>query len=386
MNENEMDENEEILQEMMDLTSKTMSHIELKEHYRVIKELGSGSYGHVLLAEHRARGKSMALKLMKKKTTKKGNFLMEYCVSLCLASHPNIIGTFAIAFETNKYFTFAQELATAGDLYSILAPGVGLPETMVKRCAMQLAEALDFMHSKALVHRDVKLDNILLFDKDCHFIKLGDFGLTRLEGFLISPMSGTLPYSSPEVCALEESETLELDSSLDVWAFGVLLFCISTGYFPWDTALCKDRQYEEFALWQSNRDYLDIPSHWKQFTHEALDMFQKLLTINPDKRSPAIEIQKYLKVPWKISSVKDNTNMLDNSKFLEKGVDNFNFLQGKVSTESTSTKNSSMLSEECCSVNTCAAGGSWTVQRPSLDDLADEMDNISLTDNKQAFY
>ncbi|KAG9482641.1 hypothetical protein GDO78_011348 [Eleutherodactylus coqui] len=254
----------------------------------------------------------MALKLMKKKSTRKENFLMEYCVSLCLGSHPNVIKTLPVAFETSRYFAFAMELATSGDLHSIIVPQVGIPEIMVKRCAMQLAEALDFMHSKALVHRDVKLDNILLFDEDCHYIKLADFGLTRLEGFNISPLRGTVPYSPPELCTLEENDTLELDSSLDVWSFGVLLFCISTGYFPWDTALCKDKLYEQFVLWQTTGNYQKIPSPWRQFTWRALDMFQKLLAVNAMKRCPAIEVQKYLSDPWKMNSVNDNSNLQDN--------------------------------------------------------------------------
>ncbi|XP_063798721.1 serine/threonine-protein kinase SBK1-like isoform X2 [Pseudophryne corroboree] len=326
-----MDENEEILQKMMTLTSKTMPSIKLKEKYRIIKDLGAGTYGRVLLVEQKIKGNIIALKLMRKSSTKKENFLMEYCVSLCLSSHPNIIKTFPVVFETIKYFSFAQELATAGDLYSITVPDVGIPETMVKRCAMQLAEALDYMHSKALVHRDVKLDNILLFDKDCHYIKLADFGLTRLEGFLVSPMKGLVPYSPPELCSLEDNETLELDSSLDVWAFGILLFCISTGAFPWDGALCKDTQYEEFSIWQTTGDYQNIPSQWKQFTWQALDMFQKLLTINADRRRPAIEVQKYLSVPWKVNSVKDNTNIQDNANEIEQSVDNMKFLKDTVS-------------------------------------------------------
>ncbi|KAM3922266.1 serine/threonine-protein kinase SBK1-like [Leptodactylus fuscus] len=310
----EMDENEneEILKGMMNLMSRRMAHIKLKDRYNIIKRLGSGTYGSVLLVEHKLQGNVMALKLMKKKSTKKENFLMEYCVSLCLASHPNIIKTLAVAFETDRYFLFAQELATAGDLHSIIVPQVGLPEIMVKRCALQLSEALDFMHSKALVHRDVKLDNVLLFDRDCHYIKLADFGLTRLEGFHVSPLKGTIPYSPPEICALEENDTLELDSSLDVWGLGILLFCISTGYFPWDTALCKDKQYEKFVLWQSTGNYQKIPSQWKQFTWRALDMFQKLLAINAMTRSPAIEVQKYLSDPWKMNSVNDNSNLQDN--------------------------------------------------------------------------
>ncbi|KAM8927304.1 LOW QUALITY PROTEIN: serine/threonine-protein kinase SBK1-like [Pelodytes ibericus] len=329
MNMNEMDENEQILQEMMDLTSKNMQLTKLNENYRIIRDLGHGSYGHVVLAEHKRTGKPMALKLMKKTSTRKESFLMEYCVSLCLSSHPNIIGTYALAFETSKYFIFTQELAAAGDLYSILEPKVGLPEPIVKRCALQLAQALDFMHSRALVHRDVKLDNILLFDKECNIIKLADFGLTRLEGFLISPMNGMLPYSSPELCNLEDYETLPLDPSLDVWAFGILIFCMSTGYFPWDTALSEDIAYKEFCLWQSNTDCMNIPSSWKQFTHQSLDMFQKLLTINPDKRRPAVEVLKYIQVPWKTSNLKEN-NIVDNS--LYKGsIDNVNIFKNKVS-------------------------------------------------------
>ncbi|XP_069462646.1 serine/threonine-protein kinase SBK1-like [Ambystoma mexicanum] len=379
MNLNEIDENEEILQEMMELTSQTMPLLDLKEHYRVIKELGSGSYGHVLQVEHRSRGKSMALKLMKKKTTKRGNFLLEYCVSLCLASHPHIIGTFGIAFETEKYFIFVQELASAGDLFTIMEPGIGLPEPTVKRCALQVSKALDFMHNKALVHRDVKLDNILLFDKGCHHIKLGDFGLTRLEGFPIAPMSGTLPYSSPELCSLEAPETLELDPSLDVWAFGVLLFCISTGYFPWDTALNSDTQYDEFVRWQSTNDNQTTPSQWKSFTCEAMVMFRKLLAPNPNKRSPAIEASKYLSVTWRVSNLNHNSKRLDNSQFLEEKVDNLNYLKVKASADCRSTADSCsrMLSLECSPMcpSSCSISmpeESWTESSTSLEDLAEE--------------
>ncbi|XP_030053575.1 serine/threonine-protein kinase SBK1 [Microcaecilia unicolor] len=332
MNQYDLAENEAALQEMMELTSQTMPRLELKEHYRVIQELGSGSYGRVLLAEHRKRGKSMALKLMQKKMTRRGSFLLEYCISICLASHPHIIGTFGIAFETKKHFVFVQQLALAGDLFSILEPGVGLPELVVRRCTRQLADALDFMHSKALVHRDIKLDNILLFDKDCRLIKLADFGLTRLQGFPISPMSGNLPYTCPELCSLEMGDILDLDPSLDVWAFGVLLFCLSTGYFPWDLALDSDNQYQEFASWQNDQDDSFAPSLWKAFTDEALEMFQKLLALNPDKRSPAVEVLKYLETPWRISTLNKMVEDLDNYHCLET-ENNMSFLKVNASIE-----------------------------------------------------
>lgn len=174
----------------------------------------------------------------------------------------------------------------------------------MKRCASQLANALDFMHGKALVHRDIKLDNVMLFDSECHKVKLGDFGLTRLEGTPVAAMSGTLPYSPPELCLLEGMETLALDSSLDVWAFGVLLFSLCSGCFPWDVAMSPDPQFEEFGIWQNRTVPGEAPGLWRRFTTHALHMFRRLMAIDADRRSPAIEVHKYLLVPWLVDSCK----------------------------------------------------------------------------------
>uniref|UniRef100_A0A8D0AEC0 Myosin phosphatase Rho interacting protein n=1 Tax=Sander lucioperca TaxID=283035 RepID=A0A8D0AEC0_SANLU len=114
---------------------------------------------------------------------------------------------------------------------------VGLPEEMVKRCMQQLGLALDFMHSKNLVHRDVKPENVLLFDRECRRIKLADFGMTRRVGSRVKRVSGTIPYTAPEVCRASRAEGFLVTTSLDVWAFGVLVFCMLTGNFPWEAAL-----------------------------------------------------------------------------------------------------------------------------------------------------
>ncbi|XP_009586370.1 PREDICTED: serine/threonine-protein kinase SBK1-like [Fulmarus glacialis] len=176
----------------------------------------------------------------------------------------------------------------------------GLAEELVKRCASQLAEALDFMHSRALVHRDVKLDNVLLFDHECRRVKLGDFGLTRVQGSAVAvgAMAGPLPYAPPELCLLQGSDTLELDSSLDVWAFAVLLFCLCTGCFPWAVATSSDPQFEDFSAWQGGGAGRGVPASWQGFGSGALEMLRRLLTLDPDRRSPAIEVQKYLSLPW----------------------------------------------------------------------------------------
>ena len=78
------------------------------------------------------------------------------------------------------------------------------------------------------VHRDVKPENIMIFDADFRKVKLIDFGMTRRCGSYVRRLIGSIPYSPPEVCDAHSNDIL-VSSSMDVWAFGVLLFCSLTG-------------------------------------------------------------------------------------------------------------------------------------------------------------
>ncbi len=92
--------------------------------------------------------------------------------------------------------------------------------------------------------------NVLLFDRECRRVKLADLGMTRRAGSRIKRISGTIPYNRRRVCQASVSEGIVVATTQDVWAFGVLLFCMLTGNFPWEAALPSDAFFSEFQRWQ----------------------------------------------------------------------------------------------------------------------------------------
>ena len=271
---------------------------DIADHYVTIRELGSGTYGTVLLTKCRLTKSEVALKLLPKRTTKLKDFLREFNVSYYLSPHRAIINTYDVAFETPDSYVFVQEYASVGDLFEAITPQVGLPEHHAKSVARQVASALEFMHSKNLVHRDVKPENIVLFDEHFHRLKLMDFGLTKKAGTLVRKVSGGIPYTAPEICDIAKGDRYVVDSSVDVWAFAILLYCTLTGNFPWELAHSStDHYYAEFVNWHRRRT-TSLPSQWTRFWPRALQAFRKLLDPKPERRSPINEINKYLEDDW----------------------------------------------------------------------------------------
>uniref|UniRef100_A0A8C5HPX5 Serine/threonine-protein kinase SBK1 n=1 Tax=Gouania willdenowi TaxID=441366 RepID=A0A8C5HPX5_GOUWI len=284
----------DVLEELQLIAAQNLHKLDVNKHYEVVRELGKGTYGKVDLVVHRVRGTKMALKFLRKKSTKLRSFLREYSVSLYLSPCPFIIDMYGIAFQTNDFYVFAQEFATAGDLFDIIPPQVGLPEAVAKRCVHQVAIALDYLHCKKLVHRDIKK------------VKLSDFGMTRRAGSPVKRVSGTIPYTAPELCDASRQDTFCVDSSTDVWAFGVLLFCMLTGNFPWEKAMPNDVFYEEFVRWQRRRTG-NAPSQWRRFSDEALRMFRRLLCVDKDRRCSVKEVFSYFNHFWMLDTENGNS-------------------------------------------------------------------------------
>ncbi|NXG04256.1 SBK1 kinase, partial [Sakesphorus luctuosus] len=299
---------ERLLQHLMERTGRELPQHQLELDWDILGELGSGSYGRVVLAQprHGERGHwKVVLKLLWKGRTDRWSFLRELCTHLCLRGQHTCVQVLPIAFESATHFVFGQELAPAGDLCGLLTPGVGLPEAQVKRCAAQVGAALDYLHGHALVHRDVKLDNVLAFDPECHLVKLGDFGLTRVSGWQVrpgAPTTGHAPYAAPELCQVGRAWALPLRPSVDTWAFGILLFALLTGTFPWASATHQDHQFQVFQVWQQCTwqagGHRKVPPTWRVLGRAAREALQELLRVEPELRCHAGQVGMYLGGCW----------------------------------------------------------------------------------------
>lgn len=204
-------------------------------------------------------------------------------------------------------------LFCSGDLASNLGPG-GLNESAVKIIATQLSSALGFMHTKNLVHRDLKLENVLVFTLDFSRIKLCDFGATTRSGILVTRIKHTWKnFLPPEVVEAVKNEKFICRPSYDSWQFGILIFSLLTGVAPWRKAdWVNDSQYAAFKKYQE-RKTTKIPDNFKKFSPRLLRAFRRIFEHDADARAKVTEVMKYIKDKWvdsKLASSKSTGNIL----------------------------------------------------------------------------
>lgn len=275
-----------------------LAEINMSEIYDIKKVLAEGCYARVTLANHKNTDSTVVLKSVYGELTPMKDFFREYHYSYHLSPHPNILDSYNVSFKCDNCYVFAQEYAPYGDLAGHVKLG-GLPESICKLIGNQLSSALDFMHSKELVHRDLKLENVLIFAPDYSKVKLCDFGATRKEGTLVSKLRCTwLPFLPPEIYETIKNEKYICKTSSDSWQLGIILFVCLTGCPPWQMAdSIQDPNYSAFWRYQKRRT-TKIPIPFKKFSPRALRMFRRVFEHKPDKRAPVTEVSKYMKDSW----------------------------------------------------------------------------------------
>jgi tRNA A-37 threonylcarbamoyl transferase component Bud32 len=186
--------------------------------YRIGKLLGKGAFGRVNLGMHKLSGKYVAIKSLNKKYIADENShkkVMREVSILKQLRHPNVMRNYE-TFESQNHILFVTELCTGGDLLNYVRKRRKLKECVAKVAMKQILDGLYHIHSKSILHRDIKLDNILLTSSG--EIKICDFGVSKLmvKGKKIKEQCGTPAYIAPEILRDEGYEGFEVD----IWSAG----------------------------------------------------------------------------------------------------------------------------------------------------------------------
>ncbi|XP_027454985.1 protein kinase C zeta type isoform X5 [Callorhinus ursinus] len=203
------------------------------QDFDLIRVIGRGSYAKVLLVRLKKNDQMYAMKVVKKDLVHDDEDIdwvqTEKHVFEQASSNPFLVGLHS-CFQTTSRLFLVIEYVNGGDLMFHMQRQRKLPEEHARFYAAEICIALNFLHERGIIYRDLKLDNVLL-DADGH-IKLTDYGMCKEglgPGDTTSTFCGTPNYIAPEILRGEE-----YGFSVDWWALGVLMFEMMAGRSPFD--------------------------------------------------------------------------------------------------------------------------------------------------------
>ncbi|KAJ6240256.1 map/microtubule affinity-regulating kinase [Anaeramoeba flamelloides] len=251
--------------------------------YLVGKTIGKGNFGKVKLAKHIPTNEIVAMKIINKQkqflTEKTKTHLFREMEILRQLNHPNLIEVYEI-FEDAENWYIIMEYIEGGELLDFLSQKKRLKESLTRKFFAQIVSGISYCHSKNIVHRDLKLENLLL-TKD-HQIKIIDFGLSNFSkrDELLNTFCGSASYAAPEVLQGKEYDGLKSD----VWSLAVLLYALLVGKFPFGNKNIKALVRKIKAKKASFPKYL---------SKSVKDLITKMLTIDPKSRYSINQVKNH---------------------------------------------------------------------------------------------
>ncbi|XP_042057164.1 uncharacterized protein LOC121801813 isoform X1 [Salvia splendens] len=210
-----------------------------------LRELGSGTFGTVYYGKW--RGTDVAIKRIKKtcfsgRLSEQERLAKDFWREACILSnlhHPNVVAFYGVVPDGASLATVAEFMANGSLRTALLRKDKSLDYRKKRIIAMDAAFGMEYLHSKNIVHFDLKCDNLLvnLRDPERPICKVGDFGLSRIKhNTLVSGgVRGTLPWMAPE---LLNGSTNRVSEKVDVFSFGIVLWEILTGEEPYANMHC----------------------------------------------------------------------------------------------------------------------------------------------------
>ncbi|KAJ8378453.1 hypothetical protein AAFF_G00242680 [Aldrovandia affinis] len=269
---------------------------EIEQHYDIGRVIGDGNFAVVKECRLRDTVVPYAMKIIDKEKLKgKEHMIMNEISIIRSIVHPHVVRLLR-DYETEDQIYLLMEFVHGGDLFDALTENVKFPEHHASLMVKDLCDALTYIHGKNIVHRDLKPENLLVQRNPdgSRTLKLADFGLAMVVTEPIFTVCGTPTYVAPEILS-EKGYGLPVD----MWATGVILYILLSGFPPFRSQ--EKDQDELFELIQQG-EYEFLPPYWDHISDGAKGLIRGLLLVDPGARLTA---EQALHHPWVQNGVEE---------------------------------------------------------------------------------
>ncbi|KAL4655985.1 caM kinase-like vesicle-associated protein [Arapaima gigas] len=225
---------------------------------------------------------------------------------LKMVKHPNILQLVDV-FETRKEYYLFLELATGREVFDWILDQGYYSERDTSNVIRQVLEAVAYLHSLRIVHRNLKLENLVYYNRLKHSkIVISDFHLAKLENGLIKEPCGTPEYLAPEVVGRQR-----YGRPVDCWALGVIMYILLSGNPPfYDETDDDDYENHDKNLFRKilAGDYEFDSPYWDDISDSAKSLVSRLMEVDQDQRLTA---QEAISHEWISGNAASDKNIKD---------------------------------------------------------------------------
>ena len=295
-------ENKSQINSITNAIIKKTNYSTINEDYSFIKEIGHGSFCKMNLMKNIKNGQFYAVKKINKSCKlieefESINWERDIAKFFINYQCKNVIKFYKI-IETIEHIYLIQEYIESGSLGQFIRKSkTCLPSLTVKEITLQLIEGIFNIHKYGILHRDLKLENILIDDRNSNElnIKLIDFGLSKvvLENKNTNECYGTFLYSAPEVLL-----NIPYNLNIDLWSLGIIIFYLQYTYLPFNI---NGKEHEQEIASKIVLNELIFPKKVvnNDLNEESCNVFlqkiiEKCLVKNSKKRANVFEIKEFV--------------------------------------------------------------------------------------------
>ncbi|EAR98522.3 Serine/Threonine kinase domain protein (macronuclear) [Tetrahymena thermophila SB210] len=296
-----------------------------ENYYELQDVLGEGCVGLVRKAIKITDQSEYAVKIVRTRDEETIMNIKNEFLHLRELQHKNIVKVYEIYIDKTKGKIYTiMELIKGREMFEVINQLGSYSEQIAKKIFRQIVQAISYMHSKYVCHRDLKPNNILC-DETGDNVKITDFNVSKFcdsykdysnnnlpfQGIKMWTYTGTIAFSAPEI--FKENC---YDENIDIWSAGVILYTMLCGKEPFQAEFVKD------LINKIIEGEYSFPSDpWDKISEEAKDLIKKCLTINPEDR---IKPDMMLQHPWLQDDQKqklelDRNQLVENIDRLVKG-------------------------------------------------------------------